>query len=569
MEPEPVKQVGTQAVLAAEEQLDHRALTQLLNAGRSLVSELDLEVILRHLLQTATEVSGAQYAAIGVLDSERRELERFITHGIDESTRKTIGELPRGRGVLGVLIDDPKPLRLKDVGKHPQSYGFPAGHPPMRTFLGVPIIVEGRAWGNLYLTEKEGGVQFTAADEQSIKVLADWASIAINNARLYETVRTHHDELAHAVRALEATTTIARAIGSETDLSAILELVVKRARALVNARAVVLLLADGRDLSVSAVAGQVASDAIGRRITRAGSAAGEVLEAGEAEIVPDVATRLALDENQLGVVSAETALLVPLVYREARLGVLAAFDHLGGSAQFNADHESLLLAFAASAATAVATGQDVAAERLRHSIEAAESERRRWARELHDETLQALGGLRMLLSSALGDSDPSNLEAAVREAVDHLGSEVESLRTLITELRPAALDELGVVPAIESLVKRVAGLEGLEYDLDLELGETRLLPQTETALYRVIQEALSNVTKHAAANRVAVSVKRHQSLVEVEVFDDGRGFDPDAQHEGFGLVGIRERLALIGGTVEIVSSSRGTAIRAKFPYITA
>ena len=163
--------------------LDESALRRLLAAGRALVSDLDLQSVLEHLLDAAVEITGARYAAIGVLNEDRSELEAFIYTGIDEPTRERIGDLPTGRGVLGVLIDEPRPLRLDDVATHPRSYGFPEGHPPMHTFLGVPVTVRGQPWGNLYLTEKAGGAPFDATDEAAAIVLSEWASIAIANAR--------------------------------------------------------------------------------------------------------------------------------------------------------------------------------------------------------------------------------------------------------------------------------------------------------------------------------------------------------------------------------------------------
>src|SRR3954462_759192 len=168
--------------------MDEHRLRRLVDVGRSLVTELDPEAVFERLLEVAREITGARYAAIGVLDERREHLERFLTVGIDEETHRAIGDLPHGRGVLGVLIRDPRPLRLTDVGAHPQSYGFPLGHPPMTTFLGVPIIIDGQAWGTRSLTEKEAG-DFTDADEESAVVLADWAAIAIANARLYRAVR--------------------------------------------------------------------------------------------------------------------------------------------------------------------------------------------------------------------------------------------------------------------------------------------------------------------------------------------------------------------------------------------
>src|SRR4051812_48458991 len=198
--------------------MDEHRLRRLVDVGRSLVTELDPEAVFERLLEVARELTGARYAAIGVLDERRERLERFLTAGIDEDTHRAIGDLPRGRGVLGVLITDPRPLRLSNVGDHAQSYGFPLAHPAMTTFLGVPLLVDGQAWGNLYLTEKQGGEEFTSEDEEAAVVLADWAAIAITNARLYRTVQARRDELERTMRGLETTTEISLALGGVTDV---------------------------------------------------------------------------------------------------------------------------------------------------------------------------------------------------------------------------------------------------------------------------------------------------------------------------------------------------------------
>ena len=547
--------------------LDRSRFERLLAAGRHLVAELDAEAVLTRLLETARDLTGARYAAIGVLDAERRGLERFLTSGVDAETHRAIGDLPRGRGVLGVLIDDPRPLRLPDVGAHPRSYGFPAGHPEMGSFLGVPIVIRGEAWGNLYLTEKPDE-EFGEADEEIIVVLSDWAAIAIENARLYAAAESQRSRLEQAVEGLEATTAIARAVGSETDLGHVLELIVKRGRALVHARSLILLLSGGDELELAAAAGQVDPQAVGARMPVAGTVAGAVLADGRAERIADVAARLGLMDEGYGVDGAETGLLVPLVYRGRPLGVLAAFDRLAEDPCFGDREEQLLLAFAASAATAVATARSVEEERLRHSLRSAEQERRRWARELHDETLQGLGGLQMLLSGGLRQGGGA-LEETTRLAVEQLGTEIANLRALITELRPAALDDLGLGPALESLVARLRTVEGLEVALELDVGR-RLDPDSDTAAYRLVQEALTNVAKHAAAEHVRVRVSQTPaSGTEVTVVDDGRGFDPLDPAAGFGLVGMRERAELLGGTLEVESSAAGTTVRAFLPLAPA
>ncbi|MET0768835.1 MAG: GAF domain-containing protein [Solirubrobacteraceae bacterium] len=539
--------------------LDEARLAALLEAGRGLVAQLEVDAVLEELLRVACELTGARYAAIGVLDEDRRALERFVTRGIAPELREAIGDPPRGHGILGELIRNPAPLRLDDVSDHPRSYGFPAHHPPMRTFLGVPVLIRGEPWGNLYLTEKADG-PFDARDEAASVILADWAALAVDNARLHEDAARRRAEAERAVRRLEATSAIARAVGSETDLEHVLELIVKRGRALLDARAVVLLLAESEQLQLAAGAGQVSSTAIGSRFPLAGSAAGEVLFSGRPRRLDDVPSQL----GQLGISGATTALLVPLVYRNAPLGLLAAFDRFAGAPAFDEEEERLFQAFAASAATAVATARSVAEDRLRHSIAAGEQERRRWARELHDETLQGLGGLQVLLSSALRRADPEGLEQSVREAIDYIGTEIDGLRTLITELRPAALDEIGLAPAIESLGQRLAAVEGLEVEIEVEVGG-RLDPELETTVYRIVQEALTNIAKHAHAESVQIRVAIDFYAVRIEVTEDGRGFVPDARVEGFGLVGMSERVALAHGQLEIDSAVGRTVVRATLP----
>src|SRR5215204_6526468 len=451
--------------------LDEPRLRRLLDAGRGLISNLDVDAILQQLLDVAREVTGARYAAVGVLDDRREELERFVTAGIDPATALAIGDLPRGRGILGLLIEDPQPLRLEHIGDHPRSYGFPAAHPEMETFLGVPVVIRDEAWGNLYLTEKEDGEPFTDADEESAVILASWAAIAIDNARLYASVAERRDHLERAVRGLDTTVAIAQALGGETDLNRILELIVKRARALVTARTLVIMLAQEEELVVTAGAGELREAVHGQRMPIEGTVTGRVLRSRRPERIENAQTQLTASLELLGF-EASTALIVPLTFRGRAVGVLAAYDRLGDSGEFDREHERLLSAFAASAATAVATGRQVEEDRLRQSIEASEQERRRWARELHDETLQALAALRVGLSTAMRGSE-DDLRSAVETAVASVTEEIANLRSLIVELRPAALDEYGTGAAIESLAERIAAREGVPVEARIDLAFER------------------------------------------------------------------------------------------------
>jgi signal transduction histidine kinase len=558
--------VSTGISASMDDHLDEHRLRRLIDVGRGLLSQLDPEAVLDQVLETAAEITGARYAALGILDPGRRELERFITRGIDDETHRSIGELPRGRGILGVLIDNPQPLRIACVGEHPKSYGFPPGHPPMSSFLGVPVVVRGQVWGNLYLTEKAGGGEFDAADEESVVILAAWAAIAIENARQVEAGSARRDELEQSARSLEAAHAIAVAVGAEMELEKVLELIAKRGRALVQARSLVILLREGADLVVAASAG-VTESAIGVRVPIDGSTTGQVLQSRRVQRISDVAAQLRISAAQLGVLDARTALLAPLVYRGRGHGVLAAFDHGADSTGFTADDEMTLRAFAASGATAVVLAQAIQHERLRNSLDAAEAERRRWARELHDETLQGLGGLRVILSAALRQGAEGEVAELLREGAGQVEREIENLRAIITELRPAALDELGLVPAIEALAERVSTVEGLTIDCALHLphDDRRLGQELETTLYRFVQEALTNVAKHAHAEQVRVTIARAGATLEVEVADDGRGFDAGTATRGFGLAGIRERVTLSGGRLTITSAASGTTVRAVIP----
>jgi GAF domain-containing protein len=272
--------------------LDEQRLRRLIEAGRSLVAEHDLDRLLERLLIVARELTGARYAAIGVLDKRRDALADFITSGVDQETRRVIGELPRGRGVLGLLVCDPRPLRLADVGAHRQFYGFPPGHPPMKTFLGVPIVIRGRAWGNLYLAEKPDAVEFDDADEEATVVLASWAAIAVENARLLRELDQRRAELERSVRALEATSEIAQAVGGETRIGRVLELIARRSRALVDASAIAIVLVDGDELVLAAAAGHIQRGIIGSRLPKAGSMAARVLDSGRPERVSDLSAQL-------------------------------------------------------------------------------------------------------------------------------------------------------------------------------------------------------------------------------------------------------------------------------------
>jgi signal transduction histidine kinase len=550
-----------------------RAAQSVVGIARSLLSELDLETVLHRVLESARELTGARYAALGVLGESRTDLSRFITSGIDEATRAQIGVLPRGRGVLGELISHPTPLRLKEVGSHPRSYGFPRGHPPMNAFLGVPILIGGRPYGNLYLTEKRGGGEFTDSDEQAVVVLAELAGLAIDHASRYTGASRRRDELERTVATLEATTQISRAVGAETDLSVILELIVKRGRALVDARVLVIELAQRGELVVAAGAGELPREILGRSLPLHDTVASAALRTRTTQRLEDELNRARFEEHGVGRlgVSASGGLIVPLLFQNHPYGVIVAIDRLHDGPSFTAEDVRLLEAFAASAATAVATAQSVASEHRRQRLAAGEAERQRWARELHDDTLQSLSALRVGLSTAKRSKQPKALERAVAGAIEHLEESITNLRALITDLRPASLDELGPGAAVQALAER-ASKHGMDVDVSIDLAYEegrepfRHTPELETALYRMVQEALTNAVEHGKARRAVVEIHEDDMYVQLRVRDDGDGFDPNAHTGGFGLLGMRERVQLLEGTFQIESSRPGgTTITASLP----
>jgi GAF domain-containing protein len=388
-----------------------------LDVARGVLDELDLDRVIDRVLEAARELTGARYAALGVL-GDRLELDRFITVGIDEDTRRAIGDLPRGHGVLGELIRNPVPLRLSSIGEHPRSYGCPRGHPRMQTFLGVPVLVAGAPYGSLYLTEKTAGAEFTDSDQQSVMTLAKFAGVAIDHARRYTDAAVRGEELARTVATLQATSEITRAVGGMTDLEAILEVVAKRGRALVSARALFIELVDHDGLVVAAAAGERPASVIGEHVALADSVASAALRTGTTQRLEDDLNRVRFDQHGLGRfgVNAEAGMVVPLVVHNQSYGVLIALDRLQEGSTFNVEDQALLEAFATSAANAVATASTAATELHIQRLAGAEGERGRWARELHDETLQSLAGVQISLSTGRRSGGVQALEGVVDQA---------------------------------------------------------------------------------------------------------------------------------------------------------
>jgi signal transduction histidine kinase len=531
-------------VIPSEERL--RAL---IDASLAITSELSLDALLQLLVETAVSLTGAQYAALGVIDRNGTLLERFVTTGITPEVQTAIGDLPHGRGILGVLIRDAKPLRLPDLNADPRSVGFPPGHPPMNTFLGVPIMLRGTAYGNLYLTEKAGGEEFTDEDQELVTLLAGQAAVTIENARLYEATAQWSAQL-------ESLNEIGNAMATETDIDRLLDLVVRRLRELLGARIVTLLLpVDEDELRFVAGAGEGVEDIVGQTMPRAMSKSGRVLDRGRSERSESVLDDPEVDHEIVRRFGARTGLWVPLIARSRSIGLLVAHDKSTPDGRFTENDLRLAELFASRAAIAVDLSQRIARDALRRVVEAQELERRRLARELHDETGQALTSILLGLGAIEERVGPEPL-AELRELVV---STLQDVRRLAVELRPRLLDDFGLVPALERLLQTFGDQTGIAVEFESgAVGSERLPAEVETALYRIVQESLTNIVKHARASRVSVVLARKADSVAVVIEDDGAGFDPQrVREDGFGLSGMRERMALLEGRLEIESSEGG------------
>ena len=404
----PALAAGARGLRHSRDQFD-----QLVRAGLALGGQVRTDDALEALAEAARSLIGADYAAIGVLEADRTGLERFVTAGVSAEQRRAIGDPPRGRGLLGALIHDPQPLRVVEIGEDPRSAGFPPHHPPMSSFLGVPLLLGDEVFGNLYLTDKRGGA-FDEDDERVALTLAAQASVAVAADQRQQ-------------RELEA----------------------------------------------------------------------------ERERMEDAAAT-----------------------REAQAHAAAS------------------------------------AEGLRRAIEAQEGERARIARELHDEAGQGLTALALHLRSIerdLTDDEARERVAAVRGQVGEIS---EGLRALAADLRPPALREHGLAAGLERLVSRLNETTGIGCHLAADGLPSQLRPEVEVALYRVVQETLTNIARHSGASQASVVVSGRDGRVRVVVEDDGRGFDPGAvDPERLGLAGMRERVRLIGGRLGVESSpGAGTVV---------
>jgi signal transduction histidine kinase len=533
----------------------HSRYERLLETGLALAAELSLPAALQRIVELAAELTGAGYGALGVLGRDGT-ISEFITTGVTADERAAIGHLPIGRGILGVLIDDATPLRLHDIAEDPRSVGFPANHPPMRTFLGVPVTARGQVYGNLYLTEKRGGKDFDADDERALVLLAAQAGVAIENAHLYVEARDR-------AQRLEAIRAITTAILAGTDTSELLGLVVRHARELAGADLATLALpADDDRLAVEAADGLLADQLLGTVFPAHGSVTGEVIRTGKAVILADASA----DERVVQpIIRAEVgpALFIPLAVRGRILGTLTVANAEGGPLLRETTIQ-LVETFAEQAAVAIEYGR-LQGELQRLTLL---EDRERIAKELHDGAIQALFAVGMGLQGSALLAGDTELRARLQHAVDELDRVIRDLRNYIFGLRPGILADRQLDQALQGLVEDFGQRTGVLAIAEVDPQVAAELAGRAGDVVQLAREALSNVSRHAEAATCRVSLYRDQDAMVLEVDDDGRGFDPArATGAGQGLRNLRERAQALGGHTEIASTpGQGTKVQVTIPH---
>jgi signal transduction histidine kinase len=524
-------------------------LHALLDGVVAVGSGLELAATLRRIVEAATGLVDAEYGALGVIGPDRT-LTEFVHTGVDDTTRERIGRLPEGRGILGLLVADPRPLRLHDLGEHPASYGFPPHHPPMRSFLGVPVRVRDDVFGNLYFTQKRGG-DFTADDEAMVTALAAAAGVAIDNARLYEETRLRQ-------RWMQASADITTSLLSGVDADHALAQVAARARELTGADSAGIAVPDPDTpedvLLVGAAAGAEAFR--GRRLPVGDSIAGRVYRSGESATVPDLTAAWPAAGFAPGPPSGP-AMFVPLTAGGKSVGMLLLANR-AGRAGFGPEVATAAEAFASQAALALQLADARRAERQL----AVFADRDRIARDLHDHVIQRLFATGLTLQSLTRQAGSAAVQARLHGAVDDLDETIRDIRSAIFALHTAPSPAGSLRQRVVAVVTETTGGSGLTAEVRIGGDLDTLVPAgIADHLLAVVREAVSNAVRHARARAVTVSVVAAADELRVDVTDDGVGL-PDQAGRRSGLANLAERAVTLGGclTVEPGPEGAGTAL---------
>ena len=520
-------------------------LRSLLDAVVDLGTDLDLPRVLQRITDAACSLANARYGALGVLGPDGEVLAEFITHGVTDEERAAIGPPPSGHGVLGVLIKEPQPIRLPHIGDHPQSYGFPANHPPMESFLGVPVRVHDHVYGNLYLTEKVGADEFTELDEQIMVALAAAAGVAIDNARLYELTDRRRQWL-------QATQEITQVLLGEVDRTEALRLIARKAREVSGCDVAALLLADGRQdampsLILEVVEGIDATEIEGERILLEPGLLAETLADDSPVIVDDLAAEVGRGRSRMPADLAADlayAVLVPLSSPTGS-GVLLAAQRRDATQLVTGFDVELISTFANQTALAL---ERVRAQQDRALVAVLE-DRDRIARDLHDLVIQRLFASGLQVQGALELIGRPDVRQTLTKVTDDLDSTIRDIRATIFELQHRA-DRSDLRADIRGLAKEYTATFGFAPIVDL-LGPVDSAVPTELRpeVLAVVREALSNAARHAHATEVQVEVDVREGILRITIGDDGIGIGETTRRSG--LRNLRERAEAHDGRLEV------------------
>ncbi|QXV56463.1 GAF domain-containing protein [Amycolatopsis sp. TNS106] len=521
-------------------------LQGLLDAVLAVATGLELDSTLQRIVQAAVELVDARYGALGVLGDEDG-LSEFVYEGIDAETRSQMGHLPEGRGLLGLLIAEPHPVRVPDLTLHPASVGFPANHPPMHSFLGVPVRVRDEVFGNLYLTEKRGAAEFTADDEVVLQALAAAAGVAIDNARLFERSRTRE-------RWLEAVAEVNGELLGGASVTDTLNLIATRVRELSAADQVLILLATeiGQPLTVSVSAGERMTVLEGTSMAGGHPAIDQVLGSGQPSLVPDLGT-VSHQQAEPVLEGLGPAAVIPLNSTSGVGGVLVA-GRDKGSPQYKADQLPMLSSFADQAAVALEFGEKQRNQRLLDVL----ADRDRIAQDLHDHVIQRMFATGMSLQSIVPRVPDVFARDRVTQAVEQLDRTVREIRTSIFDLHTSGSD------ASKSLRRRLLDAvteltteSTLTPSVRIAGAVDTLVPQTlHEHAEAVVREALSNAVRHSGADEIMISVEADRELI-IEVADNGIGIPQAGRRSG--LANLADRAERCGGEAEFGDRDGGGA----------
>ncbi|MGA8122788.1 MAG: GAF domain-containing sensor histidine kinase [Mycobacterium sp.] len=529
-------------------------LNGLVEAMLVVTSDLDLDTTLRTNVHTAIDLVDARYGALGVRGSGH-DLVAFIYQGIDDKERERIGHLPEGRGVLGVLIDDPKPIRLDDIAQHPDSVGFPPNHPPMRAFLGVPVRIRDEVFGNLYLTEKANGQPFSEDDEVLVGALAAAAGIAIENARLYEESRARQSWI-------EATRDIATKLLSGVDPATVFRLIADVALKLSDAQATFVAVpveedtpsSDVDELLVTEIAGELAEFTQAPTISVRGTPVGDVFLDG----APRQFDNLELEIGDVQI-RPSSALALPLRAAERVAGVLVTLRH-NHATPFSQHQKEMMAAFADQAALA---WQLATSQRMARELDVL-ADRDRIARDLHDHVIQRLFAVGLALQGTIPRARAPEVQQRLSEYVDDLQSVIREIRTTIFDLHGPATGMTRLRQRLDEAIAQYS--DGAlhittQFIGPLSVVDAALAGHAEA----VVREAVSNAVRHAQATELTVTVKVEDDL-SIEVEDNGRGMSERTKRSG--LTNMRYRAEKVGGTMTIdTPPTGGTLLRWSAPLL--